>query len=231
LEISLEAKSTPGTLTIRLIGVIAGYVSSFQIGPISIDIPYGSRIAIMGLNGSGKSTLLKILTGWLTPIHGKVEIGSGIRVGNMMKEHETLPRDFTPPKLLTERLGLSMRESYAKLTKFGLDEKQVTMQIGTLSPGGRARLLLAMFSSQSVNLLVLDEPTNHLDLDALSAIEETVKVYQGTVILVSHDRYFLDKAKFDFTYVLLNGALSRIPDYKTYVAQAETQARKFPKLV
>lgn len=132
-------------------------------------------------------------------------------------------------QFLMERGGLDQEHSYAKLTKFSFDERQVRMPVATLSPGGRARLLLALFSAQSVNTLVLDEPTNHLDLEALEALEETLKTYRGTVLLVSHDRYFLETAELDFTYVLSDGILARIPDYQAYVRSAEERARQLLK--
>jgi len=226
LEIRLEAATSSPALDIRLDDVLAGYPEGFRLGPVSLEIRYGSRVGIIGLNGSGKSTLLKTITGELLPLGGKIEIGSGVRIGNMMQEHETLPRGSTPLELLAERAGLAEERAFAQLSKFGLDERQARLAVGTLSPGGRARLLLALFSALSVNVLVLDEPTNHLDLESLQALEETLATYRGTVLLVSHDRYFLEKATLGTTYVLADGVFSRIPDYRTYVAAAEESARK-----
>jgi len=230
-EIHLEAVKNPGTLSIHLNNVVAGYPNGFKIGPISMEIRYGNRVGIMGLNGSGKSTLLKTITGQLDPLNGVVEIGSGVKIGNMMQEHETLAREQSLLAFLREKTELSEHHSHAKLAKFGFDERQVKQPIGTLSPGGRARLLLAYFSALSVNVLILDEPTNHLDIEAMEALEETLKDYSGTVLLVSHDRYFLEKANLDFTYVLSDGALSRISDYQEYVASAEERARKLINLL
>lgn len=230
-EISLEAETNYGALDVRLSDVVAGYPGAFSIGPLSFGAQYGERIGIIGLNGTGKSTLLKTITGQMAPLSGKVEVGSGIRIGNMMQEHETLPRERTLLEFLAERAHFSSQDSYSKLSKFGFDERQAKLPISTLSPGGRARLLLSLFSAQSVNMLVLDEPTNHLDLEALNALEETLSTYRGTVLLVSHDRYFLEKASLDTTYVLSEGVLTKIPDYKTYVESAEEKARKLIKLL
>lgn len=229
LEIPLEAKAISGTLDIRLIDVVSGYPDGFTIGPLSFEVRYSSRVGILGLNGTGKSTLLKTITGQLDAFSGRVEIGSGVKIGNMMQEHESLPRGCTLIEFLRERTGLKENEAYNQLVKFGFDQGQVKKPIDDLSPGGRARLLLALFSAQSVNVLVLDEPTNHLDLEALEALEETIEAYQGTILLVSHDRYFLEKAKLDSTYVLSEGVLTKIPDYKTYVAQAENRALQLLK--
>ncbi len=220
-KISLDAEKKAGTRDIRLIEVIAGYPDGFRTEPISFELMYGNRVGIMGLNGSGKSTLLKTITGKLKAFSGKVEFGSGLKIGNMMQEHETLPKDKTLLEFLTERAYEDEQESYVQLAKFGFDEKQMRHSIGNLSPGGRARLLLALFSAESVSLLVLDEPTNHLDIEALEALEETLKTYKGSVLIVSHDRYFLEQASLDLTYLLSDGVLTRIPDYKVYVEEIE----------
>lgn len=230
-EISLEAEADSSALDVRLTDVVAGYPGTFSIGPLSLEVRYSDRVGIMGLNGTGKSTLLKTITGQIAPLSGKVEIGSGIKIGNMMQEHETLPRERTLLEFIAERVSFNRQDSYAKLSKFGFDERQAGLPISTLSPGGRARLLLALFSAQSVNMLVLDEPTNHLDLEAMEALEETLKTYLGTILLVSHDRYFIEKAFINTTYVLSGGILTRIPDYKTYVESAEKRARKLLKLL
>lgn len=230
-EIPLEAESDHGMLGVCLNNVVAGYDGVFSIGPLSFEAHYGNRIGLMGLNGSGKSTLLKVITGQLAPLRGKIEIGSGLRIGNMMQEHETLPRACTPLEFLVERAQLSRQNAFAKLSKFGFNERQAKLSINTLSPGGRARLLLALFSAQSVNMLVLDEPTNHLDLEALDALEETLKTYHGTVLIVSHDRHFLENASLDAIYVLSDGVLSKIPDYKTYEKSMEDRAQKLLKLL
>ncbi len=229
LEIPLSAESKSGTLDMRLSGVVAGYKGGFSIGPISLELRYGNRVGIMGLNGSGKSTLLKAVTGQIQLTSGSVDTGSGVRMGNMMQEHDNLPRHKSLLEFMTEHSEISIQESYAKLARFGFDEAQMKRPIETLSPGGRARVLLAMFSARSVNVLVLDEPTNHLDLEALNALEETLDTYNGTVLLVSHDRYFLEKARLDFTYILSNGVLTRIPDYRVYVKEAEEQAQRLLK--
>jgi ATP-binding cassette subfamily F protein 3 len=228
-EIPLKAEVGSGTLDIRLVDVVVGYSDGFTIGPVSFEARYGSRVGIMGLNGTGKSTILKTITSQLVAQGGIIEVGSGVKIGNMMQEHESLPRDQTLLEFLKERTGLKDSQVYNRLVKFGFDQSQAKQPIGTLSPGGRARLLLALFSAQSVNVLVLDEPTNHLDLEALEALEETIEAYRGTILLVSHDRYFLEKARLDSMYVLSDGMLTKISDYKTYVAQAEERALQLLK--
>jgi len=105
----------------------------------------------------------------------------------------------------------------------------LNQKVKTLSGGQKRRLALAIALLKKPDLLLLDEPTNHLDLEALGALEETIEAYRGTILLVSHDRYFLGKARLDSAYTLSEGVLTRIPDYKTYVAQAEERASQLLK--
>jgi ATPase subunit of ABC transporter with duplicated ATPase domains len=228
LEIKLEGTAGEGALTIECTDLVAGYhgSTSFRLAPISLDIVPGSRVAILGLNGSGKSTLLKTLTGRLAPLAGTLHLGAGVCVGNLMQEHESLPREATLLSYLKSKTAITSTDVYNLLQHFGFSALQVEMPIASLSPGGRARLLLALFAAQGVNTLILDEPTNHLDLEALEALEEMLKTYQGTVLLVSHDRSFLEHARLDHVYTLQEGRLTRIPDYQTYVRTAEAKAKK-----
>ncbi len=232
LEIPLSAQEHHASCEITLSKVVAGY-PKFRIGPISLRIDYGSRVGIMGLNGSGKSTLLKVIAGHLRPVDGEMNLGSGVIIGDMMQEHESLPRDQTLFDFLASRTDLDLEEYeiYSVLVKFGLDRDQVKSEIGTLSPGGRARLLLALFALLSVNTLLLDEPTNHLDIEALEALEEMLQGYTGTVVLVSHDRYFIEKVGLNTAYLMVDGKLSKLPDYREYIKAAEQKARKLLRLL
>ncbi len=231
LSISLEAYSNGSPMDISLDQVVAGYPGRFEIGPISLAISYGNRVGFLGLNGSGKSTLLKTITGKLAPISGQVSIGSGLKIGNMMQEHETLSREETLLAFIKERTGRIDQEVFAALVRFGFGEKDIRGKISEISPGGRARLLLSLFSLLSVNALVLDEPTNHLDAEAVEALEEVLSSYKGTVILVSHDRDFLEKARIDFAYLIADNKLNKVDDFHEYVAMAEQKARKLLRTI
>lgn len=231
LEIRLKVPKNPGSLHIALKETRVGYHGGFSTNPISVSIAYGNRVGILGLNGSGKSTLLKTITGELSPLDGTVEVGSGIRFGNMTQEHEALNKGETPLLFLARKAGLDMQNSYALSAKIGFTRRQAERPIKELSPGGRARLVLASFSAIGVNALVLDEPTNHLDFEALNALEEILSKYSGTVIIVSHDRYFIEKAQLDSIYQIEDGTLRKITDFKEYVASAELRAKRLIRLL
>ncbi|HQB50655.1 MAG TPA: ABC-F family ATP-binding cassette domain-containing protein [bacterium] len=231
LEIEIESSFEHGNFDIKGLGVVFGYKGGFVSCPASFDIKYGSRVGIMGLNGAGKSTLLKTITNEIKPLEGQIILGSGVKIGNMAQEHEILPRKKTPLEFIVESTSLSRQEAYAKLVRFGFNKNQIEALIEILSPGGRARLILAMFSAQLINTLILDEPTNHLDIEVLDALEELLSSYKGTIIVVSHDRYFLEKLSLNTVFVLSNGNLSKISSYEKYIAMIEDQARKISNIL
>ena len=226
-RIHLRPEKPSGTRDITLTDVVAGYSGNgFKVGPVSLSIPYGSRVVILGLNGSGKTTLLRTLSGELQALEGKVSRGNALVIGNFTQEHDNLPREESLKSFLTRRAGISVQDAYALAVKFGFRAAEIDKKIAALSPGGRARLLFALFSALSANVLILDEPTNHLDLEALEALEEAVAHYAGTIVLVSHDRYFLEKFHPTDTYVLSGGELSRQESFEAYVKNAERQAKR-----
>jgi len=227
-RILLKSDKPKGSQDIILKNVMIGYPdSNFRVGPISLDILYSSRIAILGLNGSGKSTLLKAICGKLPVLEGKIQTGTALSIGNLMQEHDDIPRETSIRTFLSERGHLSKTEIFALAKKFGFTPVEIDRKIGELSPGGRSRLLFALFSALSVNVLLLDEPTNHLDIEALDALEEMVTHYHGTTILVSHDRYFLEKFRPTDTYVLAEGQLHRQKDLASYLVDLQHTAQRY----
>ena len=132
---------------------------------------------------------------------------------------------------LKAKTQLRDQDVYAVLARYGFNERSVKSEINVLSPGGRARLLIALFSVLNINVLVLDEPTNHLDIEAEEALEEALKQYSGTIILVSHDRYFLEKISIDLVYNLSEGTLSKVSEYREYARLAEEKAKRLFQLL
>jgi ATP-binding cassette subfamily F protein 3 len=225
LVIPLVAQKSEAKHSILLENVVAGYDENFRIGPISLEIPYGARVGIFGINGAGKSTLLKTITGELKIKQGTVTIGSSLIIGNLMQEHENLPRNKTTFQFLKERARLEAQQIYHLLSRFHFSAEESRKKISELSPGGRARLLLALFCALSANVLVLDEPTNHLDIEANEALEEVLSTYTGTVLMVSHDRYFLERVNLTHAFVLENGILRLISSYSEYVEEIVLNAK------
>lgn len=231
-RIHLQPTKPEGTRDIILTDVVAGYAADgFKVGPVSLAIPYGSRVVILGLNGTGKTTLLRTISGELPALDGKISRGNALVVGNLTQEHDNLPRGESIKDFLMRRTSIAVQDAYALAVKFGFKAAEIDKEIVALSPGGRARLLFALFSALSANVLILDESTNHLDLETLEALEEVVVYYEGTIMLVSHDRYFLEKFRPTDTYVLSDGKLARQESFEAYAADAERQAKRLISMI
>jgi ATP-binding cassette, subfamily F, member 3 len=165
--------------------------------PVLLDVELvvarGERVGVVGPNGAGKTALLRTLGGTLEPAGGERWIGSGIEVGYLSQAAAGLPLDSTVIDAL--RAGRSIAEDAAvrRLMGFLFDYEQVRRPVATLSGGERTRLAFLLLMEDRPNCLVLDEPTNHLDVDSIEALEGALERYDGTVVAVSHDRYFLDR--------------------------------------
>lgn len=206
------------SVTLSLTKAVVGYENGFEIGPVSLRVKFGSRIAFLGLNGSGKSTLLKSIAGTLPVRSGKIVRGEHIRIGEFDQLQSNLPFAKTAVEwFLDETLFETKGEVGIFLREFQFDPETIEAPIGRLSPGERARLSIAMMVAKGMNTLLLDEPTNHLDTEAVMALEEALGKYPGTIILVSHDRAFLDRTKIDTAYLFENGKVRTIPDRGVYM--------------
>jgi ATP-binding cassette subfamily F protein 3 len=152
----------------------------------------GDRLGIVGPNGAGKSTLLKTLVGERPPDGGELRVGNSIRVAYYDQQLAQVPLDKTLYEAIYElRPQWERRLVQGHLGRFGFSGDEVQRKAGTLSGGERARVALAMLMLTRANLLVLDEPTNHLDVETIEVLEDAIETYEGTVILVSHDRAML----------------------------------------
>ncbi len=167
-------------------------VAGFRLGPVDLEVAWQDRLAILGSNGSGKSTLLRALLGQIPLAEGRRWIGPGVRIGEMDQGRDLFAG--TDPVLATfqDATGMVQSESRSLLAKFGLGADHVDRAGRDLSPGERSRALLAVLMAEGVNCLVLDEPTNHLDIEAIEQLEQALASFEGTLLLVSHDRRFLD---------------------------------------
>jgi len=195
LQFSIAGAAPSG----RVVATLAGATvrrGSFEFGPVTLQIDRGDRVAITGPNGSGKSTLLALLLGTLAPDSGSAALGAGVRVGEIDQVRAAfLSRESLLDAFATEVPELLLSEARTLLAKFGLGGDHVVRPADTLSPGERTRAGLALLQARGVNLLVLDEPTNHLDLPAIEQLEAALEAFDGTVLLVTHDRRLLAQVR------------------------------------
>ena len=154
---------------------------------------HGERVGLIGANGAGKSVMLRMILGQEQPDAGEIKIGPSISIGHYAQEHETL--DFNQTVVDAVRYAGEMSESRATafLLHYLFTYKQVSQKIGELSGGERSRLQLALVVLSGANFLLLDEPTNNLDIASAEVLEQALEDFEGTVLVISHDRYFLDR--------------------------------------
>lgn len=189
--------------------------NNFNIGPINLGVNYKDRIVILGPNGGGKSTFLKMLIGDKDIKNGAVRIGSRVKIGYLPQELIFNNQDNIINYFL-DNTDIMQSNGRKILARFGFFEDDIKTLVKDLSPGERSRLILATLMAKEVNCLILDEPTNHLDPEALDRLESALKNFQGTIIVVSHDRYFIDQIKTTKTYLMKSGKLLPLKDYHEY---------------
>jgi len=184
-------------------------------------IRHGERVGLIGANGAGKSVMLRLILGKETPSLGEIKIGPSVTVGYYAQEHETL--DFEQTLIDTVRLAGNMSESNAVslLIRYLFTYQQATQKVGSLSGGERSRLQLALLVLSGANFLLLDEPTNNLDIASAEVLENALEEFNGTVLVISHDRYFLDRSV-DRIFELKDSVITEyIGGYSDYAAKAE----------
>ena len=159
----------------------------------ALRVPRGARVAIMGPNGSGKTTLLRVLLGERFALEGHVRAAPGARVAHFAQSGSAAAPDGAVLEVMRGSVPLSEQQARDHLARFLFRGEDVFREARTLSGGERARLSLAILAARSANVLALDEPTNHLDLDAREALEQVLSEFEGTILLVTHDRYLADK--------------------------------------
>jgi ATPase subunit of ABC transporter with duplicated ATPase domains len=193
LRMAIAAAPRSGTVVASLSGAVVTR-GAFRLGPVTLQLDYGDRVAVTGANGAGKTTLLALLLGRLRPDAGSASLGSGVVVGEVDQARAVLSGgssllDAFSREPEVDRWPTS--EVRTLLAKFGLGAEHVHRGTDSLSPGERTRAALALLQARGVNLLVLDEPTNHLDLPAIEQLESALDAYEGTLLLVTHDRRML----------------------------------------
>jgi ATPase subunit of ABC transporter with duplicated ATPase domains len=191
LELTLPTTRRSGTVVARLEQAVVER-GHFRLGPLDVDVYEGERLLVLGRNGTGKSTLLQALLGTLPLASGRRVVGPGTILGELPQG----PGPFAGGEPLLDvflaRSGLEAGAARTLLAKFALGADDVHRRGRSLSPGERSRATLALLAAAGVNALVLDEPTNHLDLEAIEQLESALEGFVGTVVLVTHDRRFLE---------------------------------------
>eukprot|EP00048_Salpingoeca_helianthica_P009515 m.136397 g.136397 ORF g.136397 m.136397 type:complete len:732 (+) comp14888_c2_seq1:80-2275(+) len=195
------------------------------VSGITLQVTMGSRIGIIGSNGCGKSTLIKALLGDLQPKSGSLFVNGGARFALFAQHHmDQIDLHQTPVECLREKFpGTPIQECRDFLGRFGIRDEMATLQMGHLSGGQKSRVVFSILTRRCPHVLVLDEPTNHLDMETIDVLIDAIRHFQGAVLLVSHDQYFLSQAATEF-WTIRDGR------FKACDSLAAAKAFSFPSL-
>ncbi len=231
LHFTLGATIQSGEIVLRTDGLVVGYPPSttstnggaserggLRVRLGDVEVRRGERIGMIGPNGAGKTTLLRSLVGQLSPLEGRMTLGHNVQVGYYAQTHEGLNPRATVIDEIRRVSHLSEEGARTFLGRFLFFGDDVFKAVGMLSGGERSRVALAKLTLQGANFLVLDEPTNHLDLPARQVLERLLNEFDGTLLFVSHDRYFID-ALATRIWALVDGSIvDHTGDYTSYRA-------------
>ncbi len=192
-QMKLEFVETPasGQDVVTLSHVAVGYDQVVLVDDVTDILRQGERVALIGPNGAGKTTLLRVIGGQLLPLSGTVRLGANVRLGYYAQEQENLDPTSTPFATVRQVASMSDTDVRSFLHHFLFTGDEVFTPVQSLSYGERARLVLARLVAEGCNLLLLDEPINHLDIPSRASFEQAIVNFEGTVLAVVHDRYFI----------------------------------------
>lgn len=197
IRLAIDAGEKSGKIVAEVTGLSKSFGDHVVVKDLDFTLMRGDRLGLIGPNGAGKSTLIKLILGKLKPDAGKVKLGTNLQIAYFDQLREQLDLNKTVAETIAPgsdwvEIGGERKHVIAYLGDFLFPPRRANVRVSSLSGGERNRLLLARLFALPANLLVLDEPTNDLDIDSLELLEQTLASYPGTIILVSHDRCFLD---------------------------------------
>lgn len=222
MRIRLTPRITSGNDVLRISHLSKSFPGQHLFSDLNFEIHRGERVAIIGNNGTGKTTILKILNGVVAPDSGEVELGTKVQIGYYDQEHQVLHMDKTIFQELSDTYPyLTNTEIRNVLAAFLFTEDDVFQPIHTLSGGERGRISLAKLMLSNANFLILDEPTNHLDIVSKEILEQALKDYTGTILYVSHDRYFINQTATRILELTNQTLVNYIGNYDYYLEKKE----------
>ena len=225
-NMTFQSEKTSGNLVLTVENAAIGYDGEILSEPINLDVRKMNAVAIVGPNGIGKSTFIKSIVGQIPFIKGEKRFGANVEVGY----YDQTQSKLTPSNSVLDELWNDFKltpevEIRNRLGAFLFSGDDVKKSVGMLSGGERARLLLAKLSMENNNFLILDEPTNHLDIDSKEVLENALIDFDGTLLFVSHDRYFINRVATHVLELSENGSTLYLGDYDYYVEKkAEVEA-------
>lgn len=228
MRIALEPRYVSGNDVLTVEGLTKSFPGQNLFSNISFEIKRGERIALIGSNGTGKTTMLKIINGLLEADGGSITLGSKVQIGYYDQEHHVLHMEKTIFQEISDAYPtLTETEIRNMLAAFLFTGDDVFKLISSLSGGERGRVSLAKLMLSEANFLILDEPTNHLDIASKEILEEALNSYTGTVLCVSHDRYFINQTATRILDLTNQAVVNYIGDYDYYLEKKEELTAKY----
>ncbi|SCY33185.1 ribosomal protection-like ABC-F family protein [Alkaliphilus peptidifermentans] len=192
IQVEFTSKELSGKDVVKIHQISKAFNNTTILSKIDLHIYKNDKVSILGKNGAGKSTLFKLITGEYLPDEGKILIGNSTKVGYLQQNITFNDLEMSVLEAFRSNLSVNEGEARSILAQFLFYDEDVFKKVGTLSGGEKSRLRLCQLMHQDVNTLILDEPTNHLDIESREMLEDALKDFDGTVIFVSHDRYFIN---------------------------------------
>lgn len=228
MNITLEPDIVSGNDVLTVRGLTKGFDGQTLFSDVDFEIKRGERIAIIGNNGTGKTTILKIINGILAADAGEIRLGSRVHIGYYDQEHHVLHSEKTLFQELSDTYpNMNNTQIRNVLAAFLFTGDDVFKLIGDLSGGEKGRVSLAKLMLSEANFLILDEPTNHLDITSKEILENALTHYTGTVLYVSHDRYFINKTATRILDLTHNTLVNYIGNYDYYLEKRDTMEQLF----
>lgn len=192
LDLKFNTKNRSGNDVLKIENLEKRFNQKIIFKDANLNLNYGEKACLIGENGSGKSTLIKIILGQDINFDGKLKLGTSIKFGYISQNIIFEDDNKTVLDYFLEENNFSETEARNKLARYGFRQENVFKKIGKLSGGEKVRIILMKLIQKDINFLILDEPTNHIDIDTREILEEALKEYKGTVLFVSHDRFFIN---------------------------------------
>ncbi len=235
MKLNTDGISRSGKIVLDVDGLSKSFQAKKLFKDLSFTLFYKDRLCIMGENGSGKTTLLKVVLGEIPPDEGKIKVGSNVSIGYLPQNVTFKDENLSILEHFSSIHKLTLSEARKELAKMLFIRDDVFKKINSLSGGEKSRLRLASLIFDKVNLLVLDEPTNHLDIDSREVLEDTLYNYDGTILFVSHDRYFVQRLATKMLIINKNNSKLYPVPYDDYLEikkklEFEVQEKKVEKI-
>jgi len=223
MRFNLSVQPRSGDIVLRARNLLVGYQDDRKplLACEQLFLYRNQRVAIWGPNGAGKSTFLKTVLGQLPPLGGDIELGASVRVGYYAQAHEMLDPNDSVLNAILKVQSMPLPKARGLLGSYLFSGDMIEKPINTLSGGERGRVALAVLSLEGANVLLLDEPTNHLDLDSQEVLQDALADFEGTLLLVTHDRYLVDALATHVWAIEGNRLVAYEGNYSEFIAQRE----------